>query len=240
MSLAALWILGVAGCAGASPSSATPESPSFSPEAASSAPSSDVASGKGTSTPTDDPGIPTECADPAATVCTPPGEFVDRLCDRPYPDVALALFTHGTPFTRAYLRGNLDELSLNEEVLVLRFRGPQKGGIIVGSNVGTYDLLRWDGSCSRGVEAEMVTKVRPPNPKVARLRWQRMGAHTQDSLVAASEAVKRARTKRGKECKGAMTGDVSSSCDKADDALTSAVVEYVRGGGKLPAPDDAP
>jgi hypothetical protein len=86
----------------------------------------------------------------------------------------------------------------------------------------------------------MITKVRPPNPKVARIRWQRMGARTQDSLVAASETVKRARTKRGKECKGAMTGEVSSSCDKADDALTNAVVEYVRAGGKLPAPDDAP
>jgi hypothetical protein len=86
----------------------------------------------------------------------------------------------------------------------------------------------------------MITKAKPASPKVARVRWNRMGARTQDALVAASDAVKRARTRRGKECKGAMTGEVSATCDKADDALTNAVVDYVRAGGALPPPDETP
>ena len=34
-----------------------------------------------------------------------------------------------------------------------------------------------------------------------------------------------------------MSGDVSAACEKADAALVQAIVEYVRGGGSLPAPD---
>ncbi len=231
--------LGLAACAGASPSSVAPGGASPS-ETSAPGSTGGVATVKGTSTPTDDPGIPSECADPAAPVCTPPADFADRLCDKTFQDVALSLLARGTPFTRGYLRGKLDELSFDEEVLIVHFHAPQKGGIVVGSNLGTYDLLRWDGSCSRGVEAEMVTRTKPASPRVARIRWNRMGAHTQDALVAASDTVKRARTKRGKECKGAMTGEVSATCDKADDALTNAVVDYVRSGGALPAPDDMP
>jgi hypothetical protein len=173
-------------------------------------------------------------------VCTPPGDFVDWLCDRSHQDVALSLLAGGTPFTRGYLRGRLDELTWDEEVLVVRVHRPEKGGIIVGSNLGTYDVLRWDGTCSRGVDAEMLTWTKPASPKAARIRWHRMGPRTQDSLVAASQTVRRARSKRGKECKGAMTGDVSAACDKADRDLANAVVEYVRSGGALPPPDDSP
>src|SRR5580658_1920789 len=229
----------LAGCAGASPSSAAPTG---APRSETSVPGSTgaIATVKGTSTPTDDPGIPSECADPTGPVCTPPADFADRLCDKAFQDVALSLLARGTPFTRGYLRGKLDELTFDEEVLIVHFHAPQKGGIVVGSNLGTYDVLRWDGSCSRGVEAEMITKAKPASPRVARIRWNRMGARTQDALVAASDIVKRARTKRGTECKGAMTGEVSATCDKADDALTHAVVDYVRSGGALPAPDEMP
>jgi hypothetical protein len=199
-----------------------------------------VATARGTSTPTDDPGLPSECAAADAPVCTPPEDFVDRMCKRSFQDVALALFARGTPFTRGYLRGKLDELGWDEEVLIVRFRAPKKGGVIVGRNLGTYDLLRWDGSCSQSVESEMVTRVRPASPKFARIRWNRIGTRTQDALVAASGTVKGARTKRGKECKGVMTGEVTAACDQADDALTSAVVAYVHAGGALPPPDDMP
>ena len=234
----------LAGCVGASPSSTTPSSTTAAgaiptPDASGTA-GGGIATAKGTSTPTDDPGLPSECADPAAPVCTPPADFADRLCDKTYQDVALSLLSRTTPFTRGYLRGKLDELTFDEEVLIVHFHAPQKGGIVVGSNLGTYDVLRWDGSCSRGVEAEMVTRAKPASPRVARIRWNRMGTRTQDALVAASDTVKRARAKRGKECKGAMTGDVSATCDKADDALSNAVVDYVRSGGALPAPDVVP
>jgi hypothetical protein len=178
--------------------------------------------------------LPAACADPKGSVCTPPGAFVERLCAKPHQDVTLALFEPSTPFTRGYLRGRLDELTMDEEVLVLRFHAPQKNGIIVGNGHGTYDLLRWDGSCSTGVEAEMITRNKPANARSAHLQWHRLPTPVQDALIASSESVKRAHAKRGKECKGAMSGDVSAACQKADEALVAAVVDYVRGGGSLP------
>lgn len=202
-----------------------------------------AAAGAGTSTPTDDPpsaaeaGLPTKCADASAAVCTPASDFVDRLCARPHQDVALWLFGKDTPFTRLYLRGKMDELAFDEEVLALRYHGVPKGGIQVGNSTGSYDVLRWDGSCALAVDAEMVTKSRPPKPRTARLQWHRIAGPTQDALIAASDTVKRARSKRGKECQGAMTGDVSAACQKADAWLGDAVVDYVRGGGSIPTPD---
>ncbi len=202
-----------------------------------------VSTGTGKSTPTDDPpggDLPSACANPAAPLCTPPGDFVEKLCAKTHQGAALALFAQSTPFTRVYVRGRVDELRTDEEVIVLHFHAPQKNGIVVGSNSGTYDLLRWDGTCSMAIEAEVITKTRPPHPATAHIQWHRISARVQDALVAASEPVKRAHARRGKECKGAMSGDVSAACEKADRDLVSAVADYVRSGGAMPAPDDVP
>lgn len=155
-------------------------------------------------------------------------------------DVALALFSKETPFTRLYLRGKLDELAFDEEVLALRFHLPQKGGMVVGSGNGTYDVLRWDGTCSRGVEAEMLVRAPPGRPRSAHIQWHRIGSAMQDALIAGSDSVKRAHAKRGKECQGASTGDVSKSCEVADQALVDAVTDYVRTHGGLPEPSSLP
>lgn len=180
--------------------------------------------------------MPSKCADGSSAVCTPPGDFVDRLCSRPHQNVALWLFGKESPFTRLYLRGKFDELAFDEEVLALRYRATPKGGIQVGNSTGFYDVLRWDGTCSTGVDAEMITTSRPPTPRTALVQWHRIGESTQDAFIAASDAVKRARAKLGKQCPGAMSGDVSASCEKADASLASAVVDYVRGGGSVPTP----
>lgn len=177
------------------------------------------------------------CADKSSDLCTPPGYFVDRLCTKPHQDVAFALFAKGSPFTRLYLKAKVDELAFDEEVLALRFHAQPKGGMIVGSGNGTYDVLRWDGSCSTGVEAEVFTRSRPPAPRAAHVRWHRVGERVQSALIASSETVKRAHAKRGKECKGAITGDVSAACEKAEGALADAIVAYVRSGGDLPEPE---
>lgn len=183
------------------------------------------------------PPIPSACADASAASCTPPSGYVNRLCSKPHQELALALFGKATPFTRLYLKGKLDELAFDEEVLTLRFHGVPKNGIQVGSAAGSYDVLRWDGTCAMAVDADMVTRARPPKPRSARVLWHRIGDKTQTALIVASEAVKRAHAARGKECRGAMTGDVSAACQKADAALVGAVVEYVRGGGDLPPPE---
>jgi hypothetical protein len=180
--------------------------------------------------------LPTACSDASAPLCTPPGDFVERLCAKPLQDVALALFSKDTPFTRLYLRGRLDELVFDEEVLALRFHAPQKGGMVVGSGAGTYDVLRWDGTCSRGVEAEVMGRTRPPQPRSALVKWHRIGSSLQDALIAGSDSVKKAHAKRGKECKGATSGDVSKSCETSDLALSDAIVDYVRTRGGIPEP----
>ena len=230
-----------AACGGASPPPETPAAPAASPSAP-------PVQGKSTPIESDAPepspdtahGLPSTCSAPGADPCVPAPAFVDRLCAKPHPDAALALFAPATAFTRVYLRGRLDELSGDEEALVLRFHAPQKGGIVVGKGGGTYDLLRWDGTCSTGIEAEAVTRTKPARPKTAHVQWHRIASKTQDALIASSEAVKHAHTRRGKECKGAMSGDVSAACARADDALVSAVVDYVRSGAALPSIDDVP
>jgi hypothetical protein len=191
-----------------------------------------AASSDATSPPT---ALPTSCADPTAATCTPPGNFVERLCQKPHPDIALAFFGK-TPFTRLYLKGRMDELMFQEEVLALRFHGQAKGGMQIGSGHGSYDVLRWDGSCAMAVDADILSTSSPSKPKAARVLWHRVGNAMQDALISGSDAVKKARAKRGKECQGAMTGDVSAACQKADSALVDAVVDYVRGGGSLPPP----
>jgi hypothetical protein len=218
--LAKLSLLVMAGCGGATPTATATATPTA------------------TATATPTPRFPVACADPAATVCSPPDEFVERLCAKPHQDAALSLFGKQTPFTRLYLRGRVDELEAGEEVLAVRFHAAQKGGMVVGSGNGTYDVLRWDGTCSIGLEAEVFTRSRPARPKTAAVKWHRLGTGIQDALIASSDAVKHAHAKRGKECKGAMTGDVSSSCLKADQALVDAVVDFVREGGALPSPSD--
>lgn len=225
----------VASCGGGAPTPAAPaaaSSEALPPASAAPAASEDA--------PPPPAHLPTACADASSSLCTPPGDFVERLCAKPLQDVALALFSKETPFTRLYLKGRVDELDFEEEVLALRLRAPQKGGMVVGSGNGTYDLLRWDGTCSRGVEAEMIGRARPGRPKTAHVQWHRVGAAIQDALVAGSDAVKRAHAKRGKECQGAMSGDVSKTCVTADQALVDAIVDYVRSHGDLPAPSAVP
>jgi hypothetical protein len=226
-------VCGLLGCGGASAPPPAAPSPA---ESAAESPAAPAASAAPSEEPAPAPGLPSACSDPAAAVCTPPSDFVDRICAKPHQDVALALFAKQTPFTRLYLRGKFDELAFDEEVLALRFRPAPKNGIIVGGANGTYDVLRWDGGCSNGVDADMITRTRPPRPKTAAIKWHRIGAGMQDALIAGSEAVKRARAKRGKECKGAMTGDVSAECQKADVQLGEAIVDYVRTTGTLPEP----
>src|SRR5687768_618237 len=52
--------------------------------------------------------LPTTCTSDAAGLCTPPTEFVKRLCGGFYPDVALILFAKDSPWTRGYLSRNVE------------------------------------------------------------------------------------------------------------------------------------
>ena len=213
------------------------------PESSDAAPSPPVAT-VATEAP---PEMPTGCS-PAATYCTPPAPFVDRLCGGLFLDAAMTLFAGESPWTRGYLAGDVDgwyasggasaraKLEFDEEVLVLRFREPPKNGIVV-SNGGSYDVLRWDGLCYTLDAGEFTTR-RPPRVKRAAIPFHRLGPRLQAALLG-DPHVKSASERRGKECHGVTRGDVSLECVKADQGLSAAVVDYVR-AHKLPGPDRIP
>ena len=204
--VAACPLLACLACAGSPPPASTAPAAA---DSSSSAPADSSSSSASTDAPPATVAFPTACANPSAAACTPPSDFVDRLCTKPHQEIALALFGK-TPFTRLYLKGKMDELSFQEEVLALRFHGQAKGGMQVGSGNGSYDVLRWDGSCSMAVDADILGTSAPSGrPKAARVLWHRIGDKMQSALITGNDAIHKAHSRRGKECQGAMSGDVS-------------------------------
>jgi hypothetical protein len=191
--------------------------------------------------------IPGGCAsnDP----CVPDPVFVKRLCNGNYPDVALLLMSKSMPFAHAYLRGDVDgwnaeggasaraKLKFDEEVLLLKKRSGNTSGIQV-SGMGGYLVMRWDGNCYTLADDEVTTR-HPPVAKYAAIQWRFLAEATKNGLLD-NEQVKAAYEKRGKECKGAVSGDVTLSCQKADEALTASVVAAIRAGANVPTPERIP
>ncbi len=194
-------------------------------------------------------GIPKTCAGDA-TPCVPDPAFVRRLCNAPLFDVALTMFAKESPFTRMYLKGDVEawnadggasaraRLAFDEEVLALHRRAPPAGGIVVGSGGTGWLVLRWDGNCYSLEDGE-VTERRPPQPKGAPLPFRIYEAQTRDALLKNAKILA-AYKKRGKECKGAISGDVSRACEQADTALSAQIVTEVRAGLTLPVPAKLP
>jgi hypothetical protein len=193
--------------------------------------------------------VPTTC-ETADKVCLPPVGFVKRLCGGFHPDAALALFAKGTPFTRGYLTrdteawnasggsSSSDKLLFDEEVLVLYRRVPDTGGMVVSGSGGGYDVLRWDGTCASLMAEEVRLNV-PAKPKFAPIPWKSLDAKTREALEA-DEKVGKVVSERRKECKGATIGSVTAKCEKVDKQMSAAIVDYIRGGGALPAPGPLP
>ena len=189
--------------------------------------------------------VPSTC-ETKGKACLPNATFVKRFCQNVHPDIALAFFKKGTPFTRGYLKGNTDafngyggvssgdKLVFDEEVIVLSTR-ENTTGIEVSGAGGQYDLLRWDGSCATVPMADVTFSV-PPAPKTPRLDWKVLSDELQAALLNNAEIAKINKERRS-ECKGASMGDVSKKCVKLVDQLSTAVVNYVRtGDGTIPVP----
>lgn len=192
-------------------------------------------------------GIPTECAKKQGDICLPSAKFVGRLCNGSYPNVALYMFQQSLPFTRGYLTrktkawnasggasSSEDFLEFDEEVLILKHRGANTGGMQVSGAGGGYDALRWDGSCVTLAKEELTLK-KPPRAKAAYIAWKWLDDPVRESLRE-SDAVDGAYKKRRKECKGVTMGAVTKKCEVADKALSSAIVAHVRGGGEVAKP----
>jgi hypothetical protein len=198
----------------------------------------------------DSKAIPTACAGDAAS-CVMPFAFVKRLCSGAFPDLALMLFSKGSPWRRAYVSvketapfnglngpSSDEKLVLDEELLVLLEKKADTGGMQVSGAGASYDLLRWDGTCVT-LSAEEVRLAVPPKAKHALIPWRILEDATQNALLQ-NEAVAKIVSERKKECKGATMGTVSAKCEKADRALNDIVFDAVRGGTAVPQPAKVP
>lgn len=182
--------------------------------------------------------------------CLPPAAFGKKLCAGFHPEVALAMFQKGTPWTRGYLKGDVeavnasggsssgDKLVFDEEVIFIVRRKADAGGIQVSGAGDGFDVLRWDGTCSTLQGGEVTTQA-PPKPKNAKLLWKDVPEAAQTKLLE-DASIAKVNGVRKKECKGVTLGDVSDKCVKAVDQLSAAIVTYVRGGGAVPPPAAIP
>ena len=180
----------------------------------------------------------------------PDPAFVKRMCNGSFPDVALVLMGKDTPFVRMYMKGDVDgwnadggasaraRLRFDEEMLVVRRRSAPTNGIVVGSGGGGYLVMRWDGNCYTLEDSDVTTK-KPPSPRVPPIPWRLLADRTKDALLKTPKVLA-AYQKRGKECKGAISGEVTRACEQADTALSHAIVAEIRGGLTLPTPEHLP
>lgn len=233
-------------CGGAQTAPATDATQTDTRPASASAPTPAAASA-----PTDEAAlsVPTGCIK-TGRFCLPDQKFSKRMCNESYPSLALYFFGNGFGFTHGYLTrktqawnaagGASDNsfLEFDEEVLLLVGRGGDASGMQVSGAGGGYEALRWNGSCVT-LAKEEVTLDKPPAPKVPNLEWRFLDDNVQTALRE-DALINAAVQKRRNECKGAVSGDVSLSCVKADDRLTKVVVEYLRKGGKVPVPSKLP
>ncbi len=193
-------------------------------------------------------GVPSKCFKSGST-CSPDPKFVKRLCNGKYPSLGLFLFSNPA-WTRGYLTrrtqawnasgGASDSgwVEFDEEVLILYARVADAGGMQVSGAGGSYDALRWDGSCIT-LQSEEVTMFKAPAPKYPAIDFRYLDDDTQEALRK-DDKVNKAWQARRSECKGATSGEVSLKCVKADDNLTKTVIGYIRGGGRIPEPKKLP
>jgi hypothetical protein len=234
------------GCGGATTKAPTAVSESPAPVTAKSDESEQPAAKQDAAS---DEKVPTKCAknDP----CQPPAKWVNSLCHDVYPALALYLFQQGMPWEKRYLTTRRTEarnasggatlegyVEFDEELLVLKVRKADLGGMQVSGAGESYDVLRWNGSCV-SLSGEELTARAPSSPKAADVNWRILDDSIQEAMKEDAAIRDTARDWR-KECKGAASGEVSKACEKLGKKMSDLVVKYVRNGGKVPLPGKLP
>ena len=251
--LALLVSLFAAACGGSKPPAESPASESSSAEAKSGdgqAESDGKASAsQEKSSSESDAGVPKDCYK-SSGLCLPSPKFVKKLCNNKNPSMALYLFGNGSKWAHGFLTRKTEAwnasggassggyLEFDEEVLILAERKADTGGMQVSGAGGGYDALRWDGSCVT-LSGEELTQNRPPAPKTPAIEWRFLDDNVQEALRK-DDKVNAAYLERRKHCKGAVSGDVSDKCVKADKQLSESIVAFLRGGGAVPVPTTLP
>jgi hypothetical protein len=193
-------------------------------------------------------GLPARCDKPRWP-CMPPRDWVARLCEDVYPDVALHMFAQHTPWQRFYMLKNAEPLNASggasllgdkirrgEEVIALKRNGVKNG--MQTSDIGGYDVLRWNGACVTVHDGEFAVK---PLPSIghAYLNWRQLGLPLRQALEA-DPTVGAVYEEKRRQCRTAGIGRITADCEDYDKKLVEEVVRYVRDGGKLPKPTKVP
>lgn len=195
----------------------------------------------------DDGALPRRCVHRKGA-CMPPVQWARKVCEDVYPDLALYMFRAGTPWTRFYMRTGLnavngwgptiaEDLVYSEEVIPINWRRQREDFQVEGS-AGTYDVLRWNGSCVT-LDLNEVTPKPPARPRHSRVEWKQLSEPMQEALLQ-DENVARTYRARRKECRGASIGRVTAKCEQLDKELVEVITAYVRRAEDLPPPDHHP
>ena len=129
-----------------------------------------------------------------------------------------------------------DKLRRGEEVIALKRNGVNNG--VETSDIGGYDVLRWNGACVTVHDGEYA--ARPLSElEHARVEWRELGLPTRQALEADPRVGATYEEKR-RQCRGATIGRVTAVCEDYDKKLVDAVVRFVRDGGSLPKPKKVP
>lgn len=232
----------VSACGGASPTAEAPSGAELAQEEELVAEDEEQEAGKVAAAEVAGPEpIPTSCHR-EGEICTPSPAWVKKLCSTNiYPDVALALFHADAPFSRGYITrktravnasggptGGEEWLSLDEEVILLYERSAGNSGMQVSGAEGGFDAIRWDGSCVT-LDSHEVTTRKPPQSKPGQIQFRFLGDDTQDALKGVPE-VRVVYLERRKECKGAMSGEVTKKCEQKDAELMRVIAQAVKTG----------
>ncbi len=181
--------------------------------------------------------------------CLPPPDWVNKLCDNIYPDLALHFFAPKTPWQRLYMTARADpfnasggmslmgdKLEPGEEVIALRRRDATKMQA-TGENAG-YDVLRWNGACAT-IHDDDFTEEPPSNLRSAPIDWRRLSVEMRNALEAIPE-IGEVYELRHQKCRGKSVGIISDECERYDKKLSEVVAMKVRSGAKLPSPKQVP
>jgi hypothetical protein len=194
-------------------------------------------------------GVPTKCAG-SKDPCAPPDKFVKKVCADAFPGLAIYMFQKGSVWTRGYLTRKTEAvnasggksgegyLEFDEEVLVMRKRANDYGGMQVSGAMGGWDVLRWDGTCAT-LAGEELTLNRAPSPKAAKVIFRFLDDNVKEALRKDSKLDEVYLAHR-KECKGATSGEVSKKCEVLDKKFADTIVQVVRGGIEIPVPEKLP
>jgi hypothetical protein len=170
--------------------------------------------------------------------CYPAQDFVERLCANMYPGVPLVMFGKGSPWRRGYLRfetkawtttpsGKNEKLIQDEEVLILQADASKGEGVQYESGAAFY-ALRWDGTCVKLTEEELMKWV-PWAKKTPLVDWGLIEDGQQQALRA-NPKVPEALAAWRKQCRGSSS---DAQCKKLQQKLSDVVVAHVREGTEL-------